>query len=378
MLARNKSSPLFAVDIFSGAGGLTTGLKAAGFRVVAGVEIEQHAVSTFKVNHPETRIFKQDVATITGADLLAETAAGCIHLLAGCPPCQGFTSLTSKYRRIDPRNRLIAQLARLVEEARPLTLMMENVPGLAQKGKRLFNEFVQRIEAAGYIAEWDVLQVADYGVPQSRRRLVLLAGRGFSVHLPQPTHSQTGDGGLLKWKTVRSVIEGLPAPKTLPEAKAFAGTTGHDWHVVRALSAKNQRRLRHAVPGEPWKKIPKRLRPECHQDKDAGFSNVYGRMDWDDVSPTITAGCTTFSKGRFGHPEENRTLSAREAALLQTFPSDYVFSSPYMEYVCEMIGNALPCDFAAVLAKCCSNAIRIHECKAKATAEKRSTRSTSK
>src|SRR5206468_12918252 len=115
--------------------------------------------------------------------------------------------------------------------------------------------------------------------------------------------------------------------------------------------------LRYATPGAHWKKIPKRYRPDCHQDKKAGFSNVYGRMKWDEVSPTITAGCTTLSKGRFGHPEEDRTLSAREAALLQTFPSDYVFSSPYMEYVCEMIGNALPCHFAAVLAESCANAI---------------------
>jgi len=378
MPVRNKQSPLFAVDIFCGAGGLTTGLKAAGFHVAAGVEIEQHAVSTFKVNHPETRVFKQDVTTVTGTDLLAETTERCIHLLAGCPPCQGFTSLTSKYRRADPRNRLIVELARLVEEARPLTLMIENVPGLAQKGKRLFNQFVRRIEAAGYNPEWDVLQVADYGIPQSRRRLVLLAGRGFSVPLPQATHSRTGDGGQQKWKTIRSVIEGLATPQTLAQAKASAGVQGHDWHVVRELSAQNQRRLRHATPGESWRRIPQRLRPECHQDKEAGFSNVYGRMRWDDVSPTITAGCTTLSKGRFGHPEENRTLSVREAALLQTFPADYVFSSPYMEYVCEMIGNALPCDFATVLARSCANAIHANACKPKTTAKKLARLSASK
>lgn len=358
MPAIAKSQPLFAVDIFSGAGGLTTGLKAAGFRVAAGVEIEPHAVSTFKVNHPETRVFKQDVSTVKGADLIAETGGAGVHLLAGCPPCQGFTSLTSKYKRTDPRNRLILELARLVEESKPLTLMMENVPGLEQKGKRLFDQFVRRIKAAGYIPEWDVLQVADYGVPQSRRRLVLLAGRGFVVPLPKATHSRTGEGGLLKWRTVRSIIEDMPTPIKMSDLKDDLGTQNHRWHVVRELSIQNQRRLRHATPGTHWKKIPKRLRPECHQDKEAGFSNVYGRMKWDEVSPTITAGCTTLSKGRFGHPEEDRTLSVREAALLQTFPSDYVFSSPYMEYVCKMIGNALPCDFAEVLARCCANAIR--------------------
>lgn len=355
---------LCAVDIFSGAGGLTTGLKAAGFRVAAGVELEQHAVATFKVNHPKTRVFTQDVTTVTGADLVAE-AGGEIHLLAGCPPCQGFTSLTSKYKRKDPRNQLVVELARLVEEARPLTLMMENVPGLEQKGHKLFDEFVRRIEAAGYTPDWEVLQVANFGIPQSRRRLVLLAGRGFKVPLPPATHSRTGTGGLHKWNSVRSVIENMPKPLTMSEMKAATGTHEHRWHVVRDLSTQNQQRLKHAAPGKPWKKIPKRFRPVCHQDKGAGFSNVYGRMKWDDVSPTITAGCTTLSKGRFGHPDQDRTLSAREAALLQTFPADYVFSSPYMEYVCAMIGNALPCDFAEVLARSCATAIREHAAKQK-------------
>lgn len=361
MPARNKPDRLNAVDIFSGAGGLTTGLTAAGFRVVAGVEIERHAVATFKVNHPDTRVFTQDVTTVSGKDLLGEAGGEELHLLAGCPPCQGFTSLTSKYKRTDPRNRLISELARLVEQARPKTLMMENVPGLEQKGKRLFNDFVRRIEAAGYVPDWDVLQVADYGVPQSRRRLVLLAGLGFEVPLPKPTHSKTGAGGLPKWRTVRSVIEGMPSPISMSALKGESKGQDHGWHVVRELSAQNQRRLRHATPGSPWKKIPKRYRPDCHQDKEAGFSNVYGRMRWDEASPTITAGCTTLSKGRFGHPEEDRTLSAREAALLQTFPREYVFSSPYMEYVCAMIGNALPCKFAEVLARSCADAIQQHK-----------------
>lgn len=356
----NSLVTLNAVDIFSGAGGLTTGLKKAGFRVVAGVELEPHAVSTFKVNHPDTHVFKQDVTTVHGTDLLEYAGGEEIHLLAGCPPCQGFTSLTSKYRRDDPRNELIADLARLAEETRPRAIMMENVPGLAQKGAKLFDAFLKRIEAAGYIPESDVLQVANYGVPQSRRRLVLLAGQGFKIPLPLPTHSRTGENGLPKWKTVRSAIGAMPPPITMAEVKRSTSHDSHSWHVVRELSLQNQSRLRHAKPGEHWQRIPKRLRPQCHQNKMAGFSNVYGRMKWDEVSPTITAGCTTLSKGRFGHPEEDRTLSVREAALLQTFPRDYVFDSPFMEYVCEMIGNALPCNFAEVLARACGEAIRKH------------------
>jgi DNA (cytosine-5)-methyltransferase 1 len=360
MSVSNEKSPLYAVDIFSGAGGLTTGLKAAGFRVVAGVEIEQHAIATFKVNHPETRILEQSVTTVTGDDLVAETEGKGIALLAGCPPCQGFTSLTSKYKRTDPRNRLIIELARLVEQAKPMTLMMENVPGLKLKGKRLFSNFVKRIEAAGYIPDWDVLQVANYGVPQSRRRLVLLAGLGFKVSLPKPTHSSRGADGLPVWRTVRSAIEGMPSPITMSALKGEATGQDHDWHIIRELSALNKSRLRHAVPGGHWRKIPKRYRPSCHQNKATGFSNVYGRMKWDEVSPTITAGCTTLSKGRFGHPVDDRALSVREAAMLQTFPRNYIFSTPYMEYVCAMIGNALPCHFAEVLARSCAVAIRQH------------------
>lgn len=360
MRARNPD-PLIAADVFSGAGGLTAGLRSGGFRVVAGVEVEPHAVATFKVNHPETHVFKQDVTTVCGSDLLAHAPVGGIDLLAGCPPCQGFTSLTSKYRREDGRNRLVSEMARLTEEVKPVVLMMENVPGLVQKGRPLFDEFLRRIKAAGYVPEWRVLQVADYGVPQSRRRLVLLAGRGFAIPLPPATHSRTGDNGLAKWKTVESVIGSMPKPVTLTEANSAGGAQAANWHVIRSLSAINMSRLRHAKPGKAWRSIPKRLRPDCHKDKTVGFSNVYGRMKWDCVSPTITAGCTTLSKGRFGHPDEDRTISAREAAMLQTFPTDYIFCCDYMEYVCEMIGNALPCDFAATLAYHCADAIRRHK-----------------
>lgn len=356
-MPRKKLHKLYAVDIFSGAGGLTTGLKAGGFHVVAGVELEDHAVATFKVNHPEVHTFKQDATTVSGHDLLAQSPNGRIDLLAGCPPCQGFTSLTSKYRREDKRNQLVREMARLAEEVKPAVIMMENVPGLARKGSVLFDEFLARIKRAGYIPTFDVLQVADYGVPQSRRRLVVLAGLDFKIDIPPATHSRTGEGGIPKWRTVESVLKGLPTPITLTEAKHKDGCMAVNWHVVRTLAPQNQKRLRHAKPGQPWASIPKRLRPECHQDKNAGFSNVYGRMRWDNVSPTITAGCTTLSKGRFGHPEEQRTISVYEAALLQTFPEDYIFACDYMEYVCSMIGNALPCHFAAILAKHCNNAI---------------------
>jgi DNA (cytosine-5)-methyltransferase 1 len=348
-----------AVDVFAGGGGLTVGLKRAGFTVVAAVEIETHAFATYKTNHPEVQAYKQDVRTIKGGKLRRLSRTRRIDLLAGCPPCQGFSSLTSKYKRVDPRNELVSEMSRLVAEIEPRAVMMENVPGLASKGKPLFDAFIEHLEGLGYEVTWDVLQVADYGVPQNRSRLVLFAGKGFSIPLPEPTHSRTGANGLARWRTLRDAIGWLQAePTVLADTMHMGGPQAFNWHVVRSLSSQNLERLRATRAGESRTAIPNELRPACHQNVDDGFSNVYGRMTWDQVPVTMTGGCTTLSKGRFGHPEEDRTISAREAALIQTFPMSYVFDTPYMEYVCNIIGNALPCDFAEILARQCQAAMQ--------------------
>lgn len=341
--------PLVAVDVFSGAGGLTVGLKRAGFRVATAIEIEDHAFATYKTNHPEVRAIKQDVRTVRGRHL-RQISGGRVDLLAGCPPCQGFSTLTNTSSKRDPRNDLVLEMARLVRELRPRAVMMENVPGLADRGKRLFNRFLKTLQELNYQYTWDILQVANYGVPQNRRRLVLLAGRGFQPSLPKPTHHRTGKDGLAQWKTLRDAIFGMDAPTLLEDAQKLGGPVNFDWHVVRRLSSQNIARLRKARPGASRSKLPKSLRPDCHKEVDKGYTSVYGRMAWDQLPVTITGGCTTFSKGRFGHPSELRTISVREAARIQTFPDDYVFDTPYMEYACQMIGNALPCDFAQTLA----------------------------
>ena len=294
---------------------------------------------------------------ITGEFLLSTSPTGQIDLLAGCPPCQGFSSLTSKYKRPDPRNNLIREMGGSSKMC-PTAVMMENVPGLSRKGRELFDEFIEQLESLGYVVRQDTLQVADYGIPQSRRRLVLLAGLGFEISLPLATHDRQGRDGREFWKPVSAVIKGIRSPCTLDEAGSRGGPMALNWHVVRTLSAENRRRIKQAKPGKHWKGIPKRLRPTCHKDREAGFSNVYGRMRWDTVSPTITGGCTTFSKGRFGHPDEDRTISVYETALLQTFPKNYVIDTPYMEYACNIIGNALPCEFAKIVAEKCSSALQ--------------------
>lgn len=352
---------LTAIDLFAGGGGLTVGLKRAGFDVVAAVEIEQHAHATYCANHPEISILRKDIRSVNGKHLLRLAGKRNIDLLAGCPPCQGFTSLTSKYKREDQRNTLVGEMARLVEEIRPRAVMMENVPGLAKKGQSLYENLKTRLRKLGYEISDGVLEVADFGVPQFRKRLVMFAGLGFEIDLPTPTHSKCGKDETAIWETVRSAISHMDEPLTLADAKKRGVVQDVAWHIVRSMSVDNVKRIKAAQAGKTWTSIPEELRPECHKGNYKGFTNVYGRMEWDQPSPTITGGCTTFSKGRFGHPVKDRTISVREAALLQTFPEDYKFDTPYMDYVCGIIGNALPCDFAEAVSRQCHRVIEMSQ-----------------
>ena len=349
--------PFTAIELFSGAGGLTVGLKRTGFRVVAAVEVDRDCANTYRANHSEVNLLVKDVRKVTGKELLRHGKISGPDLVAGCPPCQGFSSLTHKYTRPDPRNDLLLEMARLVLELKPRICMMENVPGLAQRGKALLDQFVTQLETDGYVVKWQVLQLADYGVPQWRRRLVLLAGKGFEVAFPKPTHSQNpGSKKQRPWITLRDALPRLTRPITLSVAHEKGGPKAAKWHVTRDMQPQTLRRLQASVPGRPRFDFPLELRPKCHKG-DKGFSNVYGRMMWEQIAPTITGGCTTFCKGRFGHPFEDRTLSVREAAVLQTFPLSYEFETQFMDKVCEMIGNALPCRFAQKVSSACMRAL---------------------
>jgi DNA (cytosine-5)-methyltransferase 1 len=339
-----------AIDLFAGGGGLSVGLKNAGFRVVAAVELDRDAIATYSANHTEVTAFPGDIRLISGEDLLKANDGAPVDLIAGCPPCQGFTSLTAKWQRDDPRNDLILEMQRLVEELKPRAVMLENVPGLARKGKQHLDDFIAKLKGLGYLVEHDVLQVADYGTPQRRRRFVLMAGLGFKIELPKATHARGGDGGLTPWQTVKNAIESQPQPQCWRDAQPTVPAALSEWHVVRQMSDANKERLKHTKPGTDWRSIPEHLRPKCHQGGYFGFRNVYGRMEWDEPSPTITSGCTTFSKGRYGHPEEDRTISVKEAALLQEFPADYRLATARIDQACNIIGNALPCGFATTMA----------------------------
>lgn len=332
------------------------GLKAAGFNVTAAVEMDSHAADTYTANHPEVDLMRKDIRDVLPMDLL-DNNGDPPDLISGCPPCQGFTSLTAKYRREDPRNALIKEMGRLIAGVRPKAVMLENVPGLESRGSKMLDDFLSTLDCAGYVVRKRVLQVANYGVPQRRRRLVLLAGRGFPIELPAITHSRTGEDGLPRWKSLKDAIGDVKSPMTLAEAQSQGGPSAAGWNIVGNITELSKERYRSTSPGDPRYKLPEKLRPECHKSEGKGFSNVYGRMSWDAPSPTITGGFMTPSKGRFGHPSEIRTISVHEAALIQTFPEDYSFPVEHVQDVCSIIGNALPCDFATVVAARCADAM---------------------
>lgn len=330
------------VDLFCGAGGLTRGLEKAGIEVSLGVDIDPDCEYPYYANN-RANFLLQSVEELSGADLSGAFKGGSFTLLAGCAPCQPFSTYQQgKYGPLDKRWNLLRHFGRLVQEAQPDLVTMENVPRL--QDQRVFSRFVSDLDKEGFYVSHAVVNCADYGVPQLRQRLVLLASKLGPITMIEPT---TPEG---KYKTVREAIEGLP-PLEAGEVCA-----ADPLHQTCELSPLNLERIQASKPGGTWRDWDERLVAKCHR-KSSGktYPSVYGRMTWDEPAPTMTTQYYGFGNGRFGHPEQDRAISLREGAILQSFPRNYKFvprKAPiYRKAIGRLIGNAVPVNLGKAIGK---------------------------
>jgi DNA (cytosine-5)-methyltransferase 1 len=348
------------IDSFCGAGGLSGGLQSAGYEIIYSFDADPKCIETQNLNphylsHPKECAH---IEALLGGVLLEKLSLKReqLFLLAGGPPCQGF-SVQRIGEDEDLRNDLVFKYISLIEELRPCYFLMENVPGIAGKrGKDLLDKALSRASDAGYWIKCQTLDAQDYGVPQRRRRVIAVGERkdlGPSTFELPP--SITPEGRRI---TVREAIGHLPPP---PEDGSDHPDIPH--HRRDRLSETNKKRLLALKPGQGRAHLPNDLLADCHRISAdiIGHRNVYGRMAWDNVAPTITARFDSFSRGLFGHPEQTRSISLREGALLQTFPWDFVFSGSKVD-IARQIGNAVPPLLAKTLGR---QIIKCHEDKAK-------------
>lgn len=320
-----------SIDLFCGCGGLSEGMHQAGFKTKVAVEIEEKAVLAYKLNHKRTIVIQEDIRKVDIDKVKKHFKGESIHLLAGCPPCQGFSSVRRLNRPQsieDDRNDLVLEYLRFVKELKPLTIMMENVPALQHYDK--FKYVVDELRKLGYDPKVKIVNVKDYEVPQSRKRLVMVGSILGNLEIANPINIKV---------TVRDMIGNIESTEATNDLvhKIYPKHTEKVMRRIR-LTPKN---------GGSRKDLPAEYTLPCHKKENVGFNDIYGRLRWDDYSTTITGGCLNPSKGRFLHPEEDRCITAREAALLQSFPIKYKFPTNIPSTaIALLIGNALPPKFS--------------------------------
>lgn len=326
------------VDLFCGAGGLTHGLQKAGLDVVAGIDLEGECRFPYEKNNT-AKFIERDITLVTKEDLSSLYAGADIKVLAGCAPCQPFSKYTQgRDKKNDKKWPLLYEFERLISETEPEIVTMENVPDVTKH--KVYDDFYNALVSLGYQVWAGRVDCVEYGIPQNRSRHVLLASKLGEIKLIKRKN--------ISLKTVRDVIGKLPP---LEDGQIDPCDS---LHRASKLSSINKKRIMHSVPGGTWKDWPEELIAACHiKSTGKGYASVYGRMSWDKPSPTITTLCNGFGNGRFGHPEQNRAISLREAALLQTFPLSYIFyddsSKLTMRSIGKMIGNAVPVELGKVI-----------------------------
>lgn len=328
------------VDLFCGAGGLTHGFVKEGIPVVAGIDLDPACHYPYETNNG-AKFLQRDITRVKPSELRRLFGDAEFKVLAGCAPCQPFSTYTQRYASgEDQKWGLMYEFARLVANTDPDVVTMENVPTVTKH--RVFSDFVTKLERLGFHVWSGVVDSAGYGVPQARRRMVLLASRHGDIAMIAPTHKNP--------ITVRQAIgrlRPLEAGESAPRDRL---------HMASQLSPINLRRVRASRPGGTWRDWPPELVATCHRGASGkSYSSVYGRMEWDKPAPTMTTQCYGFGSGRFGHPEQDRGISLREAAILQSFPRNYAFlkpgEEPALKVLGRLIGNAVPPKLGQAIAK---------------------------
>lgn len=331
------------VDLFCGVGGLTHGFIKESFKVRAGIDNDASCRYAYEANNDSIFIAK-DVNDVQGEQINELYSKDCIKILVGCAPCQPFSSYN--FKNEDTKKWfLLHEFARLITEVQPEIVSMENVPQLLNFTKAsVFHDFLNVLIDNKYKVDYKIVDCPKYGIPQKRKRLVLLASKLGEISLIPPTHNETN------FVKVRDIIANLEPLKHGEKSEK------DPLHRASALNTINLKRIKQSKQGGTWRDWDEDLLLKCHK-KESGktYVSVYGRMSWDEPSPTITTQCNGLGNGRFGHPEQDRAISLREAALLQTFPQDYKFfdedKNTPTRAIATHIGNAVPVDLGRIIAK---------------------------
>ena len=317
-----------AIDLFCGIGGLSYGLQQAGIKIKAGLDNDKGCSLIYEKNI-NAKFIPADVSTYNFKQLKNLYSKDCIKVLVGCAPCQPFSTANPNKNNIkDQRWNLASFFIKAVTILNPHIISMENVIGFSKTDT--FEQCIKELKSLKYKLDYKLVACQDYGVPQNRKRLVLLASNLGTIDIPPKTYSYN------QYKTVADVI------KKMPPLEAGKTDNKDVMHTASNLSPLNIKRIKQSKPNGTWKDWDKSLLPECRKNG-VGYSNVYGRMSWNNIAPTITTRFIGYSSGRFGHPDQNRTISLREGSLLQTFPKNYCFGDSITPtHIAKYIGNAVP------------------------------------